>query len=248
MQKKHALILAICLTILISNTLFLFSVSEKEKLKFITVARVIDGDTLVTSSGETIRLANINSPEKSSNLSSLSKDYLSSFINKSIYIDIIKIEKYGRTLGKIYTQDNSYINLQLVNLGLASKFLVDESELKDFNKAEESAINNEKGIWKKSEFENCINIEIYKKEEYLMIENSCSSLNISNWTIKDESRKEYKFRTILYNTIILHSSSGNDNSTDLFWNEKTGIWNNDRDTLYLFDKENNLVFHKSYGY
>lgn len=248
MQKKHALILALFLTILISNTLFLFSLSEKDSLKSVTIARVIDGDTILTSSGETIRLANINSPEKQSNLSHLSKDYLSSFINKSIYLDSIKIEKYGRTLARLYTKDKNYINLELVSSGLASKFLVDKSELNDFNKAEEKAINNNLGIWKESIFKDCIKIEIYPKDEFLIIKNICQPIDFSGFYIKDESRKEYKFNIILNKEVVLHSSSGNDNSTDLFWNEKSDIWNNDRDTLYLFDKENNIVLHKSYGY
>lgn len=248
MQKKHALILALFLSILISNTIFLFSISDKDSLKSVIIARVIDGDTVITSSGETIRLANINSPEKSSNLHNISKNYLSSLINQSIYMDSIKIEKYGRTLARLYNQDNSYINLQLVDLGLASKFLVDESELNKFNEAEEKAIKDKLGIWKQSVFKDCIKIDIYAKEEFLIIKNICQPIDFSGFYIKDESRKEYKFNIIINKTIILHSSLGNDNSTDLFWNEKTDIWNNDRDTVYLFDKENNILFHKSYGY
>ncbi|MEK6890273.1 MAG: thermonuclease family protein [Nanoarchaeota archaeon] len=248
MHKKHAIILAFLLTLLLSNTVFLFSQSDKYEITSITVARVIDGDTLVTSEGETVRLANINSPEKDSESSKVSKDYLSSFINKSLYLDKIKLEKYGRTLGRLYTQDNLYVNLELINLGLASKFLVDDSELKDFDKAEEKAVENQLGIWKESKYKYCISIEIYPKEEILKIENSCASVDLSGWIIKDESRKQYKFNTIIKNRLSLHSSIGNDNSTDIFWNEKTDIWNNDRDTLYLFDKEGNLAFHKSYGY
>ena len=101
MHKKHAIILAFLLTLLLSNTVFLFSQSDKYEITSITVARVIDGDTLVTSEGETVRLANINSPEKDSESSKVSKDYLSSFINKSLYLDKIKLEKYGKTLGRL---------------------------------------------------------------------------------------------------------------------------------------------------
>lgn len=249
MNKKYAFILALFLTILISNTLFLFShINKENNLKSIIVARVIDGDTLVTSDGETIRLANINAPEKDSPLSADSKNYLSSFTNKSIFLDAIKIEKYGRTLGRLYESDNTYINLELVNLGLSSKFLVDETELKTFNSAEDNAIQEGKGIWKTSKFANCISAEINFKDEYVLIKNSCTPIDISDWIIKDESRKQYKFKIILKDSILLHSLNGVDNSTDLFWNEKTPIWNNDRDTMYLFDKEGNLVFHKSYGY
>lgn len=248
MKKRHALILAILFTILIFNTIFLFSYKENKELKSVTVARVIDGDTLVTEEGTTIRLANINAPEKSSPLSEKAKNFISVYTGKTILLDEIKIEKYGRTLGRLYNKQGDYLNLELVNLGLSSKFLVDESELKDFDNAEENAVENGEGIWNISKYKNCISADINQKQEIILIKNSCSPINMNSWIIKDESRKQYIFKIIINNSILLHSKIGNDNSTDIFWNEKTDIWNNDRDTVYIFDKENNIAFHKSYGY
>ncbi|MEM4271300.1 MAG: endonuclease, partial [Candidatus Pacearchaeota archaeon] len=68
------------------------------------------------------------------------------------------------------------------------------------------------------------------------------------FTIKDESRKIYTFKNITFSSINLHSTIGEDNSTDLFWNSKTDIWNNDRDTLYLFDNEGGIAHYEKYGY
>ena len=68
------------------------------------------------------------------------------------------------------------------------------------------------------------------------------------WSLKDESRKEYKFNIFLSSAISLHSRLGHDNTTDLYWNSKSDVWNNDRDTLYLFDSENRIALAKEYGY
>jgi len=48
--------------------------------------------------------------------------------------------------------------------------------------------------------------------------------------------------------IALHSGSGIDNSTDLFWNLNSAVWNNDRDSLYLFDSDGRIVHYETYGY
>lgn len=249
MNRIHALTLALLLTLLIANTLFLFSTSnEDSNLREVIVGRVIDGDTFETDIGEVIRLANINSPEKSDNLPHYAFEYLSEFTNKTLMIDKIKVERYGRTLARIYDSRNNYINLEIVKKGFSSKFLVDESELKEFNKAENSAVDNAEGIWDISEFNRCLSGEIDEREEKVLILNSCTPIDMSGWMLKDESRKQYKFKIILNNGITLHSGTGNDSSTDIFWNSKENIWNNDRDTLYLFDKDKKIALHKSYGY
>ena len=48
--------------------------------------------------------------------------------------------------------------------------------------------------------------------------------------------------------ITLHSGSGSDNSTDIFWNSRGDIWNNDRDSSYLFDSSGGIAQYESYGY
>ncbi len=48
--------------------------------------------------------------------------------------------------------------------------------------------------------------------------------------------------------LVLSTAKGADNETHVFWQSATPIWNNDRDTLYLFDADGDLVIHVSYGY
>jgi len=245
LNKKYALILAFLLAAVIANSAYLLK--DKNDLEPAIVARVIDGDTIELDDGRMVRLLNINSPEKSSPLHKESLNFLKQYENKGIYLENEGVDKYKRTLGRIYSE-NIYLNLYLVKNGLASKFLVSESELSEFSDAESYAISNEKGIWEHSDYYKCISAEIKPIDEIIIIKSDCEEINIAGWILKDESRKEYKFNITISDNLILHSRQGNDNQTDLFWNSKTDIWNNDRDTLYIFDNENKIVLAEPYGY
>jgi len=250
LDKKYALIFSLLLAGLIVSDVFIFNTlsgSSKPSLEKATVSRVIDGDTLKLEDGRTVRLLNINSPEKGTPNCNHSSDFLKQFENKSIEMDITGTDKYKRTLARIYSGED-YLNLKLVQLGLASKFLVDKNELALFSEAEESAIRNAVGIWIHSKHFGCFESEIDKDEEFVFLENKCPQINLDKWMLKDESRKIYTFKNLSFERIILHSPAGIDNSTDIFWNNKDNIWNSDRDTLYLFDSEGNIVHHESYGY
>ena len=248
MQTKHALILAVLITGLIASNFYLFSMLKSESIQRQTaiVARVIDGDTLVLQDGTKIRLLNVNAPEKSTKIYQLALNYLKQFENKSVNLEITEQDKYGRTLARIYSPN--YINLELVSLGFASKFLVDESELSQFNEAEKSVVQQEKGIWRHSQYFSCIKSEIDKYSEVVILSNSCPEINFKGWILKDESTKSFVFPEIKFDKIKLHSESGKNNSTDLFWNQKTNVWNDDRDSLYLFDSQSNIANYNSYGY
>lgn len=249
MEKKYAFVLALLLSSLIfCNIFFISFVSTKDKInkEKAIISEIIDGDTIELKDGRIIRLLNINSPEKGTIGADLSKEFLKEFENKTIEIEIAGTDKYERNLARIYALD--YLNLKIVELGLASKFLVNKNELNSFMKAEEKAIKNGLGIWKKSEFFGCFNSEINANEEFVVLKNKCDKISIKNWHLKDESRKIYTFKENYFKTIRLNSFQGIDNSTDFFWNSKDNIWNNDRDTLYLFDETGGIVHYETYGY
>ena len=250
MQKHHAFLFALLITILIAANISIIKIlSTNNNLEKVKISRIIDGDTFELEDGRKVRLANINTPEKNQPNYILPIQFLSQFQNSTVDLEILGAEKYGRILGRIYTIDNDYLNLELVKQGLASKFLVHEDELKSFAQAEEQAIKQEKGIWKKSQYFNCFKSEINAKDEIVTITNQCDKLNINDFLLKDESTKYLKFKNIIINNqLIIHSNEGENNETDIFWNSKTNIWNNDRDSLYLFDKEENLAHYKTYGY
>jgi endonuclease YncB( thermonuclease family) len=254
LNKKHAFILSLLITILIANTFFLFNLqSHRNSRETIILARVIDGDTIKTSEGKTIRLLNINAPEKGTINAEFSKHFLEKFLNKSIQLEITGYDKYKRLLARIYSPspEQDYLNLELVKLGLSSKFLVDSSELSEFANAEENAIKKGIGIWNHSFYFNCFKSNVFFKEEKVILESKCGQVNLNGWYLKDESRKTYYFKNLSLSKAIklaLHSNEGKDNATNIFWNSDTDIWNNDRDSLYLFDSGGNIAHYEFYGY
>ena len=183
MDRKPAFLFSIFITLILFSGVYFSSSVKKAERKQIVVSRVIDGDTIEASDGTILRLLNINTPEKGKQGYNYSISYLSQFINKSLEIEDLGAEKYGRTLARIYNSED-YINLYLVKEGLAIKFLVDEKEIKDFAKAEEEAIAESRGIWKKSEYYGCVDAEIDAKKEIVNLKNNCEKVNIKNWVLK----------------------------------------------------------------
>ncbi len=243
MKRKLALLIAVLLTLLIATNLALFQLNESQKTIYVT--RVIDGDTFEAGE-EKFRLVNINTPEKSEKGYREAKDFLSQIENTSVSIEEISSDKYGRTLVRIYSPE--YVNLAMVRNGLATKFLVQESELRSFDEAEKKAVESALGLWERSNLYGCVETQILPQEEKLQIKSNCGKIDFEGFVVADESRKRYKFQNLKTREVNLHSSEGNDNETDVFWNSQIGIWNNDRDTIHIFDSEGLLVYHSSYGY
>lgn len=246
MKRRYAFIFALAITLIIAVNALLFSIDLSPSREKVKISRIIDGDTLELEDGRKIRFLNINAPEKNQFGYELAINYIKNYENKTLEIEVTGIDKYQRVLARIYTPD--YLNLELVKKGFVSKFLVEDSELKIFSNAEKEAVEKSLGIWRKSIYYNCIESEINEKDEYVIIENNCNKVNISSWSLKDESRKIYQFSDMKIGRVILHTGYGKDNETDLFWNLETSVWNNDRDSLYLLDKEKNIVNYNSYGY
>jgi len=246
MKKKHALILALLITLLIASNVYLVSLFDKPTKETATISRVIDGDTLETTEGERLRLININTPEKSEKGYEEAIQFIFFLENRTVEIEILGLDRYQRTLVRVFTPE--YLNIEIVKRGLAKKFLVHESELSEFEEAEEFAIENSLGIWEHSVYFNCLNSKLDPEEEIATIINTCEDINFKNFIITDESRKRYKFPSINLGEVNLHSQEGKNNETDLFWNLKQNVWNNDRDTLYIFDAEGKIAHYESYGY
>jgi endonuclease YncB( thermonuclease family) len=245
MEKKHALFIALAITgIIAGNWLFFQEFSEFDR-EHVIIQRVIDGDTVELQDGRTVRLLNINTEEKGRAWSSEASEYLSRYLNKSVEIEVSGVGKYGRILGRLYSGEE-YLNLEIVRLGLAHVYLVEESEEKEFKKVEEKAREEEIGIWEKSEYDGCLDVEINKKDEYLVIEDICG-LDFNGWSVKDESTKMYKFKDNKRINYKLFSEKGDDVGNELYWGQGK-VWNDDRDSIFIRDSSGFLVYYDSYGY
>lgn len=244
MEKQSAFFISLMITLLIvGNYLFFYDFSSGREI--VIISKVLDGDTIELDDGRRVRLSNIGAPEKGRYFSKESTEFLKGYEKESVELEIDGVGKYGRILGRVYS-GNDYLNLKIVELGFAHKYLVEEGEVENFGEAEKSARDKELGIWKKSEKYGCLNVEINKYDEYLEIEDGCQE-NFEDWNIKDESIKIYRFEKILDNKFKLFSGKGENKKGELYWGLQS-VWNNDKDSVFIRDENGLLVYYDSYGY
>lgn len=88
------------------------------------IVYVIDGDTVETSSGERIRLANCDAPEDTRGhiqpFGPEAKQFTWKYLGgQEVTLKAKGHDKYGRTIGDIYLPDGRYFNQMLIKAGLA---------------------------------------------------------------------------------------------------------------------------------
>lgn len=113
------------------------------------VRYVIDGDTFVLNSGETVRLLGIDAPEKGDPLYDRSAYELQRRITgRQLVLEGDSEDKYGRKLRDVFAE-GKHVNLELVKEGWARKYLHQNSTYKALlDNAQEEARAKNKGIWK----------------------------------------------------------------------------------------------------
>jgi len=243
------------------------------------VTEIVDGDTIkveVNGTIETIRLLHINTPEKQEKCYQEAKERLEELIeNKTVWLerDMQDEDKYDRKLRYLFLTENldpdnfnGFVNLIIIREGYASLLIIEPNARYQakFEQAIEQASEEEGCIWgSKSSYSSCFKVEEFHYDaegedcenpnnEYVILKNSCQDILMKNWTIKDNARHVYSFKDFTAKSDLsftLHSGSGNDNSTDLFWNQNMqclAVWNNDHDSLFLRDTDDNLVLQHIY--
>ncbi|MCH7568168.1 MAG: thermonuclease family protein [Nanoarchaeota archaeon] len=244
MEKRHAFLIALLITLLVAgNYLFFYDFSSDRET--VVIGRVIDGDTVELEDGRKIRLLNVNAPERGEFGYDSATEFIKDFENKTLELEISGVGRYGRILGRLY-YDEYYINLNLVKNGLAHPYIVSDREVKDFKKAEKEARENEKGIWGKSEHYGCLNVEINKYDEYVVIEDKCG-VDFDGWKLKDESTRSYKLDKVNSRRFVLYSEKGIDGKDEFYWG-RGNAWNDDKDSIFVRDEKGKLVYYDSYGY
>lgn len=259
--------------VLIISLFFIYN-SEKDAVGVVpttqgNVKEVIDGDTLVLTTGEKIRLIGINAPESDQPYGSKATETLTSLVeNKTLDLKSDKDDKdaYGRTLAYAYTGD-TFINEKMVQSGLALVETVPPNETYEgvFMEAELDAQKNCQGLWeglciKGTSTNSCLDItEIHAdaqgddaknlNDEWITLSNSCpEDIALDGYLLKDRSASNsyfFKNRSILASsTLTLYSGCGEDTSYYIYWQcpeKKSAVWNNSTDEGYLYDKYGKLV-------
>jgi competence protein ComEC len=88
-------------------------------------------------------------------------------------------------------------------------------------------------------------------DEYIVLENTGDGpLDMSGWTVQDEAEATYTvpdgFALDAGATVTLHTGSGTDTETDLYWGSGSPIWNNGGDTVIITNAEGDEVLRESY--
>ncbi|AQL42085.1 competence protein [Halorientalis sp. IM1011] len=88
-------------------------------------------------------------------------------------------------------------------------------------------------------------------DEYVVFENSGGEeLDLSGWTVWDAADHTYTFPSGFTldagAQVTVHTGSGQDTETDLYWGSGSPIWNNGGDTVIVRDDAGELVIEEAY--
>ena len=87
-------------------------------------------------------------------------------------------------------------------------------------------------------------------EEFVVLENTgAEPLDLSGWTVSDEAGHRYTFGEFSLDPgerVTLHTGSGTDTATSVYWGRAGAVWNNGGDTVTVRDADGDVVAERSY--
>lgn len=236
-----------------------------------TVESVIDGDTVVLESGDRVRLLGIDTPEKGQYYFREATEKLEELVRgRKVRLEKEDEDrdKYDRLLRYIHLDTASgdiLVNLELVRLGLAKTYMLEEGDKyrEGLLEAEREAREDGLGIWKLQGEKGVFCLGIFYlhynakgndnqnlNNEYVAFRNKCEHpLNLDGWYLEDGRGERYIFRDFTVHNkskFSLHTGSGKDNRTDLYWGQSRAVWNNAGDWLRMWNPEGGLILNYSY--
>lgn len=115
------------------------------------VIGIKDGDTVVVLDSlnvqTTLRLAEVDCPEKSQAFGTKAKQFTSDEIYlKQVKYIVTDVDRYGRSIAKIYYDNNKYLSEEIIRNGFGWQYKK-YSISKLLAKLEEEARKNKRGLW-----------------------------------------------------------------------------------------------------
>ena len=226
------------------------------------VEYVNDGDTFKTVEGDFVRLLGINTEETGMPHSSSAKHRLEELLNSGeirLESDIEDTDRYDRLLRYVWSGD-VFVNLELVREGYAHVYVIPPNTKywDDIIAAEKEAIANQNNLWQPSEYDIIITelepiqgsgADGLNIERVTFRNEGTASIDMTGWTVKDESTHIYEFQELVLSpgqSVSLRSGEGTDSLINVYWHDDSSVWNNDGDVCFLRDGNGLLVDGRRY--
>jgi micrococcal nuclease len=228
-------------------------------LETVTIASVVDGDTVELTNGRRLRYIGINTPEQDQpyykEATALNRQLVAGK-NVQLEVDVETFDQYGRTLAYVWV-NGLMVNLEIVKQGYANAFTVPPNVRYEnlFRQAEREAREAGRGLWAGSD----VTLKIVQIQadapgndsenpngEWIEIANQgLAPVQMQGFTLKDEANHIYTFGdfTVAPGAAFrLYSGQGENNSNALYWGlVNESIWNNNGDAAYLRDAQGALI-------
>lgn len=151
---KKSFTALMALVVILGGSYFYFTGQQAAE---VYIERVIDGDTVQTAAGESIRLLGVDTPEidwennESEFYAEEARGFTIKYLSKKNVVleyDKQKEDNYGRTLAYIY-QDGQNFNQKLLQEGYATVMIVEPNDKyeSEFKNAAADARKSSRGIW-----------------------------------------------------------------------------------------------------
>ena len=137
------------------------SATHQNRQRF-KVQRVVDGDTVVLTTGEKLRYIGVDTPETKHPRKPVeyfgkeASAFNKKLVNGKVILvefDVTPKDRYGRLLGYVFLPDGTFVNAELVKQGYANVYTyppnVKYSEL--FRSLQAEAVKQRRGLWNKGE-------------------------------------------------------------------------------------------------
>lgn len=143
---------------IIISFLFLAFISSLLHAETSKVKRTIDGDTLLLTNGERVRLIGVDTPETKHPQKPVQRFGREAYLftkgvveGKEVRLeyDWQRRDKYDRLLAYVYLRDDTFLNAEIIKQGYGFAFTKYPFKyLEEFRKYEREARENKRGLWK----------------------------------------------------------------------------------------------------
>ena len=145
--------------ILSPTIVFLLLFTACTNSQILICARVIDGDTIVLSNGEKVRLIGVDTPETKHSqkpaeyygkeATAFTKRMVGGKVVKLKY-DVQRRDEYDRLLAYVYLMNGTFLNAEIIKQGYGHAYTrFPFKYMEQFKQYEKEARENKRGLWTK---------------------------------------------------------------------------------------------------